>query len=219
MSMDAVQLPAVWIKFYICASSEYTRWRAALCMYGGGWHVSGSEYVVVFGRESDKAMWCMHNWECKQWIHNRVYIAKQCLNILSPVYNSWWSVCKAGAREGRASHTYSNHILHLPCPPHDPSIHRDRGRGQGYDPRAQISGGNDPLRQEWTSRRAKRLQLASLNWPLQPLMTPNHVLYICQSKYKYTCTNTNTSGNLNPNPHAKWLQLALPLPSTRLSTL
>ena len=36
MSMDAVQLPAVWIKFYICASSEYTRWRAALCMYGGG---------------------------------------------------------------------------------------------------------------------------------------------------------------------------------------
>ena len=132
-----------------------------------------------------------------------IYIAKQCLNILSPVYNSWWSVCKAGAREGRASHTYSNHILHLPCPPHDPSIHRDRGRGQGYDPGAQISGGNDPLRQEWTSRRAKRLQLASLNWPLQPLMTPNHVLYICQSKYKYTCTNTNTSGNLNPNPHAK----------------
>ena len=63
MSMDAVQLPAVWIKFYICASSEYTRWRAALCMYGGGWHVSGSEYVVVFGRESDKAMWWMHKIE------------------------------------------------------------------------------------------------------------------------------------------------------------
>ena len=71
---------------------------------------------------------------------------------------SVWSVCKAGARQGRGgSHTNSNHILHPPpLLPSPPSLHPERqGGGKGTTPREQISGGNDPLSEECASRGAK----------------------------------------------------------------
>ena len=57
----------------------------------------------------------------------------RCWSVCTMHYGSmtWWSVCRASARVGRAARTYSNHNEHQPLCPRETI---DLVRGQGYDP-------------------------------------------------------------------------------------